>query len=331
MSENTSNNSQPQSKMIDRIALGLLALAVFAAILRFVPSVRLSLLYAAGRSPVCPYELAIDSENMLRDHIEKKRELMKQSRLVEQDELGYSLWETPRGTFWAPSSDKDDTLASILIEMQNQIYGGKQHGPRAGDIVVDCGAHVGVFSKAAIAAGAKHVIAVEPSPVNLVALERNLAEEIEQGLITVVRKGVWHEESTLPFYIDPGNSAGSAVLLGRGHDHGDGHMDEGEGDAQEHTVEVPLTTIDNLVAELGLERVDFIKFDIEGSERHALKGARKTLADFKPRIGSAAYHLTDDQTKIPEAVMAANPSYELECGPCGEREGWVIPHTLNFY
>src|SRR5260370_17207178 len=37
---------------------------------------------------------------------------------------------------------------------------------------------------------------------------------------------------------------------------------------------LPLTTIDKIVSELALDRVDFIKMDIEGAEPNALRGAR---------------------------------------------------------
>ena len=48
-------------------------------------------------------------------------------------------------------------------------------------------------------------------------------------------------------------------------------------------VEVPVTTLDKIVEELRLPRVDFIKMDIEGAEREALRGASVD------RPGRAAY------------------------------------------
>jgi FkbM family methyltransferase len=45
---------------------------------------------------------------------------------------------------------------------------------------------------------------------------------------------------------------------------------------------VPVETIDELVAAEELERVDFIKLDVEGSEVDALEGARATIARFRP-------------------------------------------------
>ena len=47
---------------------------------------------------------------------------------------------------------------------------------------------------------------------------------------------------------------------------------------------VPLTTIDKMVTELNLQRVDVIEMDIEGAERQVLTGTRATIAQFTPRM-----------------------------------------------
>ncbi len=197
--------------------------------------------------------------------------------------------------------------------------------------MIDGGAHVGAFTRRALAEGAAKVISVEPSPRNRAALELNLAEEIADGRVIVAAKGVWHEESILPFYENPSNSAGAGVVddaLGSGHDHGHAHVIEA---SSEHMVEVPLVTIDQLVEEVGLERVDFIKLDIEGAEQNALRGANQTLAQWKPRLGVATYHLPNDQVEVPKIVLATNNAYDMECGPCGEQDFRIVPHTLSFY
>ena len=46
--------------------------------------------------------------------------------------------------------------------------------------------------------------------------------------------------------------------------------------AAKHGLRLIPVLIDFLVAELRLSRVDFIKLDIEGAEREALKGAKVT-------------------------------------------------------
>ena len=49
-----------------------------------------------------------------------------------------------------------------------------------------------------------------------------------------------------------------------------------------HTVQ--CKTIDELFVELGLQSLDLIKIDTEGSELNILKGGAKTIKEFKPSI-----------------------------------------------
>jgi FkbM family methyltransferase len=50
------------------------------------------------------------------------------------------------------------------------------------------------------------------------------------------------------------------------------------------TETVAQTTIDDLAESLALDRLDFIKSDIEGGELRMLEGARATLERFRPRL-----------------------------------------------
>lgn len=47
---------------------------------------------------------------------------------------------------------------------------------------------------------------------------------------------------------------------------------------------VAVVTLDDLVASLGLDRLDFIKADIEGWELHLVRGGRNSLARFRPTL-----------------------------------------------
>jgi UDP-3-O-acyl-N-acetylglucosamine deacetylase len=96
-------------------------------------------------------------------------------------------------------------------------------------------------------------------------------------------------------------------------------------------VQVPLTTIDKLVAELNLPRVDFIKMDIEGAEVPAMRGAHDTIKRFKPRMAIATEHKPDDEYTIPAAARSLRPDYQVQCGPCVEANGRVRPDVLYFF
>jgi hypothetical protein len=75
-------------------------------------------------------------------------------------------------------------------------------------------------------------------------------------------------------------------------------------------VTVRAVTLDALAAELELDRIDFIKMDIEGAERHALAGARGVLASHKPRLAICIYHAADDPDVVPQVVREANGAYD---------------------
>lgn len=62
------------------------------------------------------------------------------------------------------------------------------------------------------------------------------------------------------------------------------HVGTGENKSSRRMISetVQVTTLDSLVAEPGLDRIDFIKVDIEGYEAAFIAGAHITLARFKP-------------------------------------------------
>jgi FkbM family methyltransferase len=196
------------------------------------------------------------------------------------------------------ASGSRSALEWDLAEQGRRIYGkGGNRGERRGDIVLDCGANVGVYTRTALASGAKLVVAIEPAPENVECLRRNLAQEIAAGKVILYPKGVWDKDDTLELHRDPKNSARDSLF-------------KLAGDAIE-TIQVPLTTIDKLVTELKLDRVDFIKMDIEGAERNAVLGAKETLRKFKPRMALCVYHKSDDPIAIPRAVLDLAPGYQV--------------------
>ena len=187
---------------------------------------------------------------------------------------------------------------------------------RPGDVVLDCGANIGLFTKEALAAGAELVVAIEPAPRNLECLRRNLASEIASGRVIVYPKGVWDTEDTLTLRVDPAEAAAASFVMGE--------------ESWVAVADVPLTTIDALVDELNLPSVDFIKLDIEGAEPRALLGARDTLASHRPRLAVSSYHAPDHPAVIPATARAAQPDYEVRWGGCSEVSGYLRPDVLFF-
>ena len=219
--------------------------------------------------------------------------------LAEKQEAGKKLefYQTQLGPFWIPAPGKD-LLAWLVWELTMQHdYESRQVVIQPGDTVIDGGAHVGTFTRYALAHGAARVIAVEPEPVNIACLEANLASEIAAGRVTLVKAGIWNEKTYLTLRDSADNSAGHSFVR--------------EVPDSSKLPGLPVLTLDEIVNELRLERVDFIKMDIEGAERRALEGARGTLARFRPRMAISSYHLHDDPDAIPAVVRKAQPAYQI--------------------
>ena len=216
----------------------------------------------------------MDSQAHLDRLKEIKDRILLASHLAAKRE-GLELWDTPKGPYWIPQGNRY-VLPFNLAEMEAHIYGSGEHFVRAGDVVLDCGASDGDFSRQALNAGAKLVVAIEISPASVECLRRNLAPEIAVGRAIVYPKGVWDKNDTLSLNVDDENFAANSVVL---------HAPGARG-----TVQVQLTTIDQIVNELALLRVDFIKMDVEGAEVNALHGARETLRRFRPRLAIATEH-----------------------------------------
>jgi len=75
--------------------------------------------------------------------------------------------------------------------------------------------------------------------------------------------------------------------------------------------EIEIITLDKYVEDNQLERIDFIKADIEGAERNMLKGASHVLKTFAPKLAICTYHLPDDPEILEKLILEANPHYTL--------------------
>lgn len=144
----------------------------------------------------------------------------------------------------------------------------------AGATVMDIGGNVGaVACYLAKRIGAQgRVISFEPDPANISIFRRNL-ELNGVANVTLVEQGAWSEEGALEFRAG-GNYTSSFVPTD--------HIERAP--TQYRTVRVPVTTMDAVAAQIGLERLDLVKMDIEGSEVQALHGARRMLLRLRPDV-----------------------------------------------
>ncbi|MDR3102756.1 MAG: FkbM family methyltransferase [Methanocalculaceae archaeon] len=164
-----------------------------------------------------------------------------------------------------------------------------------GDVVFDCGAHMGVFSLLAAYRGAR-VFAFEPIAEARVMFAQTLdLNPVLRERITVVPMALGAKEGTAEFTVLADTLIGSSMVLPH----------------QGRKVQVQVTTVDAFVGAEELSRVDFLKADIEGAERQMLKGAKETLQQCVPKVAICTYHLPDDAMIIAGLLREANPQYVL--------------------
>lgn len=189
----------------------------------------------------------------------------------------------------------DYVLPSMCEDYSMLVEGTGEYGPvqiNRGDVVFDCGANIGLFSMLSSAKGAK-VYAFEPVPGVIRHLER--AKEIHPS-IEIIREALSDHSGKARISLSNGANTGNSLVLPAG----------------EHSIEITTTSVDEFVARHELERIDFIKADIEGAERLMLAGATDTLKKFSPKLSICTYHLADDKEVLEKIIKDANPDYVIE-------------------
>ncbi len=163
-----------------------------------------------------------------------------------------------------------DSIEAYVEVFHDNVY-DRVSVPRVGNVVVDIGAYVGMYSiKASQYVGsAGLIVAVEPLSSNISYLKRNLMPCPNTRIVEVALSNY---EGCGNLHSSSGSAVHSMVYVTKTFER------------------VKVTTLDKLVKELKLPRVDYIKMDAEGSELLILEGARATLVNYFPVLSMACYH-----------------------------------------
>jgi FkbM family methyltransferase len=144
-------------------------------------------------------------------------------------------------------------------------------------VVFDVGAHAGQYTKLfARAASRGRVYAFEPASYARTMLRTVVwLHRLSNVAVVPIALGATARLETLTIPLKRNGSFGFGLShLGKA-------SERWPAVAQEI---VALTTIDDMVEALALDRLDFIKADIEGWELRLLQGAENTLARFRPSL-----------------------------------------------
>jgi FkbM family methyltransferase len=245
-------------------------------------------------------KVALDIEpSHMRAAVEAVRSLRVQEQTVS---LGFMDWHADRFDLSPLGVDAvvDAHPMNIVDTFVLEQYACPAHEAarvRPGDIVIDGGGCWGdtALYLAGHVGPAGRVVTYEFLPSNLEVLEANLARNPElASRIEIERRAVW-DSSDARLAIE---GAGPAAHVGLAQD-GDG---------------VVTRALDDTPAALGLDRIDFIKLDVEGAELRALHGAEQVLRRHRPRLAVALYHHTADWVEIPAFLDGLGLGYRFSLG-----------------
>jgi FkbM family methyltransferase len=161
------------------------------------------------------------------------------------------------------------------------------------EVFVDVGAYIGdtLFSFVEHTSGQfKKIIVFEALESNVEQLRQNInASSVDTGKIDIYGVGL--------------DSECKEVLF----------TDNGSGSRVDKTSTIPakLVVFDDFLSEEERSQVTFVKMDIEGAEREALRGMAKTITSYHPKLAICIYHLPDDWWIIPSYIQQLYPAYHF--------------------
>ena len=169
-----------------------------------------------------------------------------------------------------------------------------------GDVVLDCGACFGdtalYFAHKTGASG--KVFSFEFIPDNIEIFKKNVSLNPElTNRIELVDLPLWSVSGKTVYYVafGPASQVSFEPIKGA-------------------TGTTITTTIDDVVKDKKIAKVDFIKMDIEGAELNALQGAIETIRVCKPKLAITLYHRPEDFGNITRYIHELNLGYKFYLG-----------------
>lgn len=174
-----------------------------------------------------------------------------------------------------------------------------------GDVVVDAGSNMGVFALLSAKYYECKVHAFEPGTEALIYLKKNVELNNLNDLIKTYSVGLSNNNHTVNFQIHSDSLGQSTIVPGM--------MQTAKTTGVRNEV-IHCVSLDSWVKENNLQKIDFIKADIEGAERLMLQGATEVLKKFQPKLSICTYHLPDDPEILGKIIKDANPEYTVYHG-----------------
>jgi len=196
---------------------------------------------------------------------------------------------------------------------------------RPDSVVLDVGANIGLWTvplaRALSPAGCLH--AFEPIPQNFARLEKNIGGNDIRAVVQLHRIGLSDTQASISMALREDFQNGAET--------GNASIVINSNDGRFPWVDIAVVPLDgDLFHSLKIDRIDFIKIDIEGHEDKFLSGAMNILQRFRPiiflEINDYYYH----QRHIDPSEVFGNLMRKLNYAAALERSGrWRLDGIQN--
>lgn len=171
------------------------------------------------------------------------------------------------------TTEPDETFENIIRLGNNEVY--VDLGAFNGDTALD-------FAKRTNY-NYKQIYAFEPNKRNFKKLSR-CAEKLDN--IQIYNSAAWSENTTLIFNTEGGRQS----------------------QVSKNGIETDAESVDSV---LNGQAATYIKYDVEGAEKEAIKGSEQTIKMYSPKLCIAVYHRLYDMIDIPLQIKSINPDYRF--------------------
>lgn len=239
-----------------------------------------------------------------RGELETARALLsdEESRRIFDNVLSYKLTGEIRFLMNAESDEEAVWREIVRPErIKRAVDLGAYNGDTVRELVERC------------AGGLERVYAMEPDARNYKKLELYAAAETRCS-VRCVAAGAWSEKAVL--YFDKSGNRNASFGQNRS---------ESLSDRPVKLVACEAKRTDDVLD--GVE-VDYIKYDVEGSEKEALIGSRESILRTYPTLLVSLYHRNEDLFALPLQIREAFPAYR---GFYLRRKRGVPAWDLNLY
>jgi len=180
---------------------------------------------------------------------------------------------------------------------------------KKGMICLDIGANIGYYAllERKIVGSEGRVIAVEPSPLNFSYLKKNL------------RQNGFNDVEAFKFALSDSN--GQVLFLIAMNSNWSRVVDVKDPSLEGAIINVPARSLDSFMTQYHLDKLDFLRMDVEGHEIKIFNGGRRTIENFRPIL---LLEIHEDLIGLKETV-----SFLQSLKSFGYNVSYFIPRSLD--